>query len=124
MTPAEWNSGGSWGRPTEEMKADMTRFIQFVETIPLAKLNPERMQLTFNDPEVRGWGVAGPDGGLFWVQDFALESQPIADIARQMKPCEAGCRLKSLARWMARTPSRPTIPGRDFSLRPSRSLAR
>jgi hypothetical protein len=80
MTPAEWNSGGSWGRPTEEMKADMTRFIQFVETIPLAKLNPERIQLAFSDPEVRGWGVAGPEGGLFWAQDFALEGQPIAEL--------------------------------------------
>ena len=80
MTPAEWNSGGSWGRPTPEMKADMSRFIQFVKGMPLAELNPSRLELSFNDEQVRGWGIAGPQGGLFWVQDFALEGQPIADL--------------------------------------------
>jgi hypothetical protein len=80
MTPAEWNSGGSWGRPTPEMKADMARFIQFVEEIPLAQLDPQRLALSFNDQPIRGWGVAGVDGGLFWVQDFSLEGKPIEEL--------------------------------------------
>lgn len=78
LTPAEWNSGGSWGRPTPEMKADMANFIQFVSDIPLVKLDPSRLEIIVSDEQVRGWGVAGMDGGLFWVQDFALEGQPIA----------------------------------------------
>lgn len=80
MTPAEWNSGGSWGRPTPEMKADMARFIQFVEGIPLARLNPERLEVASSEAQVRGWGVAGAEGGLFWVQDFALQGQPISEL--------------------------------------------
>lgn len=80
MTPAEWNSGGSWGRPTEEMKADMTRLGRFVADIPLVKLNPTRLELASSDPQVRGWGLAGSEGGLFWVQDFSLEGKPIADM--------------------------------------------
>lgn len=80
MTPAEWNSGGSWGRPTPEMKADMARFIQFVEGIPLARLNPERLEIASSEAQVRGWGVAGAEGGLFWVQDFALQGQPISEL--------------------------------------------
>ncbi len=78
MTPAEWNSGGSWGRPTPEMKADMARFIRFVEDIPLVRLNPERLEVTVGDENVRGWGVAGAEGGLFWVQDFSLQGHSIA----------------------------------------------
>lgn len=80
MTPAEWNSGGSWGRPTPEMKADMARFIQFVEGIPLARLNPERLEVASSEAQVRGWGIAGAEGGLFWVQDFALQGQPISEL--------------------------------------------
>ncbi len=77
MTPAEWNSGGSWGRPTDEMKADMTRLGQFVAEIPLVKWNPSRLGISSSDPQVRGWGVAGNEGGLFWVQDFSLQGQGI-----------------------------------------------
>jgi hypothetical protein len=80
MTPAEWNSGGSWGRPTDEMKADMTRLGRFVADIPLVKLNPTRLELASSDPQVRGWGLAGSEGGLFWVQDFSPEGKPIADV--------------------------------------------
>ncbi len=80
LTPAEWNSGNAWGRPTPEMKADLANFIQFVSEIPLVKLNPSRLELTISDDQVRGWGVAGTDGGLFWLQDFALEGQPITDL--------------------------------------------
>jgi len=29
---------------------------------------------------VRGWGVAGRDGGLFWVQDFSLEGKSMDEI--------------------------------------------
>jgi hypothetical protein len=80
MTPAEWNSGGSWLRMSPEMLADLNRLGQFVADIPLAQLNPVALPISSSDPEVRGWGVAGEDGGLFWVQDFALDGQPIADI--------------------------------------------
>jgi hypothetical protein len=80
MTPAEWNSGGSWLRMSPEMLADLNRLGQFVADIPLAQLNPVALPISSSDPEVRGWGVAGKDGGLFWVQDFALDGQPIADI--------------------------------------------
>ena len=80
MTPAEWNSGGSWMRMSPEMLADMNRLGQFVAGIPLAHLNPAALEISSNDPEVRGWGVAGEDGGLFWVQDFALDNHPIDEV--------------------------------------------
>jgi hypothetical protein len=40
MTPAEWNSGGSWGRLSPEMKADLNRLASFVSELPLAQWNP------------------------------------------------------------------------------------
>ncbi len=80
LTPAEWNSGGSWGRPTEEMYADMTRLARFVADIPLAHWNPAPVQVVSRDPQVRGWGLAGAQGGLLWEQDFSLEGQPIEEV--------------------------------------------
>jgi hypothetical protein len=80
MTPAEWNSGGSWGRMTPEMLGSIARLGQFVSELPLAALNPSLLQIGSSDPEVRGWGVAGEAGGLFWLQDFALDGQPIAEV--------------------------------------------
>jgi hypothetical protein len=77
MTPAEWNSGGSWMRMTDEMYADQARLAQFVADIPLVAWAPIALEITPSDPAVRGWGVAGEQGGLFWVQDFALEGQSI-----------------------------------------------
>jgi hypothetical protein len=77
MTPAEWNSGGSWGRMTPAMLADLGRLGQFVADIPLAQLNPAALQVGTSDEQVRGWGVAGIDGGLFWVQDFSMEGSSI-----------------------------------------------
>jgi hypothetical protein len=77
LTPAEWNSGGSWMRLSEEMLADLRRLGQFVEGLPLAAWNPAALQISSSDPAVRGWGVAGAEGGLLWVQDFALAGQPI-----------------------------------------------
>lgn len=77
MTPAEWNSGGSWMRMTEEMITDMNHLGQFVADMPLAALNPSSLEVNSSDPEVRGWGVAGEDGGLIWLQDFALEGAPL-----------------------------------------------
>lgn len=95
MTPGEWNGGGAWGEMTKEMNADMSRLAQFVADIPLAKLNPSRLQITSSDPQVRAWGVAGVDGGLLWVQDFALEGKTIADI-RQDKTVRKGVQLDIL----------------------------
>jgi hypothetical protein len=80
MTPAEWNSGGSWGEMTPVMLADLGRLGQFVSGIPLAKWDPQPVQVNSSDPQVRGWGVAGEDGGLFWVQDFSLEGKPIDEV--------------------------------------------
>ncbi len=77
MTPAEWNSGGSWGELTTAMLNDLKRLGMFVGDIPLAELNPSPLQMTSNDPVVHGWGVAGKDGGLFWVQDLSLEGKSI-----------------------------------------------
>lgn len=77
MTPAEWNSGGNWGRMTTPMNEDIARLGQFVEGIPLAELDPSILQIHSSDPQVRGWGVAGRDGGLFWIQDFSLEGKTI-----------------------------------------------
>jgi hypothetical protein len=98
MTPAEWNSGGSWGRPTDEMKADMTRLGQFVAEIPLVKWNPSRLGISSSDPQVRGWGVAGNAGGLFWVQDFSLEGQGIEAVrANQVVQSGVSVDLSGLA---------------------------
>lgn len=80
MTPAEWNSGGNWMRMSREMYADNTRLARFVADLPLAQLNPSPLQLTSSDLQVRGWGLAGSDGGLFWVQDFSMEGQPIQEL--------------------------------------------
>lgn len=77
MTPAEWNSGGSWMRMSPAMLADMDRLGQFVSDLPLAQLNPAALHIGSSVPQVRGWGIAGQDGGLFWVQDFALEGASI-----------------------------------------------
>lgn len=84
MTPAEWNSGGAWGRMTPEMNADISRFAQFVQDLPLAEWNPSKLEITASDAEVRAWGLAGNEGGLFWVQDFSLEGQPIAEVRSAM----------------------------------------
>ncbi|MBE2221263.1 MAG: DUF5060 domain-containing protein [Anaerolineae bacterium] len=80
MTPAEWNSGGSWMRMSDEMLADLARLGQFVVDMPLAEINPSALQIESSDTAVRGWGLAGETGGLIWLQDFALEGQPVAAI--------------------------------------------
>jgi len=81
MTPAEWNSGGSFGEMTPEMNADISRLAQFVKDMPLAKWHPSALQITVSDKQVRAWGLAGNDGGLFWVQDVSLEGKSI-DVIR------------------------------------------
>jgi spore germination protein YaaH len=86
MTPAEWNSGGPWGRLTDDMKADLGRLAAFVADIPLAHWNPQPVQISSSDPAVRGWGVAGEQGGLLWVQDASLAGQPIADVRANTAP--------------------------------------
>jgi hypothetical protein len=82
MTPAEWNSGGSWGEMTPAMLADASRLARFVSGMPLAQWDPSPLQVISRDPQVRGWGVAGRDGGLFWVQDFSLEGKSIDKIRK------------------------------------------
>ena len=84
LTPAEWNSGGAWGRMTPEMNADISRLAQFVSGMPLAQWNPSQLTITVSDTDVRAWGVAGNEGGLFWVQDFSLAGQPIDEVRSSM----------------------------------------
>lgn len=86
LTPAEWNSGGAWGRPTPEMNADFARLARFVAELPLARWNPAPLQIVSSAPQVRGWGVAGEEGGLFWVQDFSPEGKPVAEVRRLQSP--------------------------------------
>jgi hypothetical protein len=78
-TPAEWN-GGVWGEMTPEMLADMSRLGEFLADIPLVEWNPSALALSGSEPNVRGWGVAGAPGGLFWVQDAAMEGKSITDV--------------------------------------------
>jgi hypothetical protein len=92
MTPAEWNSGGQFGEMTPAMNADISRLAVFVHELPLAEWNPETLQISSNDPHVRGWGVAGNLGGLFWLQDFSLEGQPI-DVVRSSMPVRSGVEI-------------------------------
>jgi len=80
MTPAEWNSGGSWGEMTAAMLADINRLSHFVAGMPLAEWNPSSLQISSSDEAVRGWGVAGEAGGLLWVQDFSLEGKSIQEV--------------------------------------------
>ena len=80
MTPAEWNSGGAWGEMTPAMLADMGRLADFVSGWPLAQWDPAPLQISSSDPQVRGWGLAGKDGGLFWVQDFSMEGKTMQEI--------------------------------------------
>ncbi|MGC1376726.1 MAG: DUF5060 domain-containing protein [Anaerolineales bacterium] len=93
MTPAKWTGGGSWSEMTDAMNADMGRLGKFVADIPLAKLDPSALQVASSDEKVRGWGVAGADGGLFWVQDFSLEGQTI-DVIRKDKTVRKGVKLE------------------------------
>jgi hypothetical protein len=72
LTPAEWNDHGSWSTMTPEMQADMQRFARFVAEIPLARWNPEPLQINSLDTAVRAWGVAGEPGSVLWVQDASL----------------------------------------------------
>jgi hypothetical protein len=93
LTPAEWNSGGSWMQMTSEMYADQSRLAQFVADIPLAWLNPQALQISSTDPQVRGWGVAGAQGGLIWVQDFSLQGQSIEEV-RANQTARSGAQLE------------------------------
>lgn len=89
MTPAEWNSGGAWGRMTPEMNADLSRLAFFVADLPLAEWNPSALQIAASDDQVRGWGVAGREGGLLWIQDFSLEGASIDEVRNSM-PVRSG----------------------------------
>jgi hypothetical protein len=58
-----------------------------VTDIPLARLDPSALEISSFDGRVRGWGVAGKDGGLLWVQDFSLEGRTIAEIRNDKTIC-------------------------------------
>ena len=95
MTPAEWNSSGVWGRMTPEMNADIHRLAQFVDGMPLALWDPAPLQISSSDPEVRAWGLTGQAGGMFWVQDFALEGEGI-EVIRADHTLRSGVELQVL----------------------------
>ena len=97
VMPAEWN-GGTWGEMTVEMLADTARMAQFLADIPLVKWNPSALGIASGDPQIRGWGVAGKEGGLFWIQDFTMEEKPIAEV-RQYNAVRKGVavEIKGLA---------------------------
>jgi hypothetical protein len=78
-TPAEWNSG-AWGGMTPAMLADTSRLAKFLAEIPLVKWNPSALSIESASPDIRGWGVAGEQGGLFWIQDYAMEGEPIETV--------------------------------------------
>ena len=79
-TPIEWNDGTGYGSFDDEMAADMARFVDFVDTLPLVRLNPEVVTVSTSDESIRGWGVAGRAGGVVWVQDFALQGAELETI--------------------------------------------
>jgi hypothetical protein len=64
-----------------------------VSDLPLAEWNPSKLQITSSDAEVRAWGLAGDEGGLFWVQDFSLEGRPIDEV-RSAMPARRDVRLE------------------------------
>ncbi len=78
---------------TPEMYADSGRLAQFVADLPLAQLNPEALRIVSSDEQVRGWGLAGREGGVFWVQDFSLEGKPIAEV-RQAEIVRTGVEVQ------------------------------
>lgn len=80
MTPIEWNDRRAYGRFTPEMGEDMARLAAFVDRIPLVTLNPVSIEVTSSDPAVRGWAVAGEEGGLIWVQNFSLQGSSMEEI--------------------------------------------
>ena len=80
MEPAQWNFSSSSLMP--QISADNGRLAQFMAGMPLAQWNPTPLQISSRDPQVRGWGVAGRAGGLFWVQDFSLEGKTIEEVRK------------------------------------------
>jgi hypothetical protein len=80
MTPTEWNDLNAFGSFDAEMRADMRRFADFVDRVPLAVYDPEKVRVDLDHPEVRGWGIAGNTGGVLWVQDHALDEATIEEI--------------------------------------------
>lgn len=98
MTPAEWNSGGPWGEMTSKMLADLKRLGEFISQIPLAKLDPSPLEVTSNEPLLRGWGVAGKNGGLVWLQDFSLQGKSLEIIrSGQNELSEVETEIKGLS---------------------------
>ena len=111
MTPAEWNSGGAWGEMTPPMLADLGRLSQFVSGLPLAKLDPAPIQLSFSDPQVRGWGVAGKDGACSGCRIIRWKASPSMKCVAA-RPCARLFKWRSRAWQPGPLRSRLTIPGR------------
>lgn len=83
LTPAEWNDFDTWGVMTPEMKNHMRFLSEFVTTTPLAQWDPQPLQITSSNVDIRGWGIAGEMGGLVWIQDASLRGLEIDEIRQQ-----------------------------------------
>lgn len=92
-TPIEWNDRQTYGQFDADQRADMKRFVDFVNTVPLVQIDPDQLAVTTSHPEVRAWGLGGPAGGVVWAQDFAGESPQLGvqedlDAMRARRPRE------------------------------------
>jgi hypothetical protein len=46
-----------------------------------------------SDEQIRGWGIAGREGGLLWVQDFSLEGVSVDEV-RSLMPIRSGVQME------------------------------
>lgn len=72
--PIEWNDKNSYGKFDDKMVADQSRISGFMNQLQMASLSPEQLEISSETSDIRGWGVAGVDGGFVWIQDFTLEA--------------------------------------------------
>ena len=80
LTPAEWNDFDNWGVMTAAMEQHLTYFSDFISPLPMAAWDPIQLVISSKNSTIRGWGIAGKDGGLVWVQDHTLEGLDIVSI--------------------------------------------
>jgi hypothetical protein len=80
MTPATWNWRNRYGDMQPYIAADLSRLAKFVSGLPLAKWDPSPLKVDSSEAQVRGWGMAGKGGGLFWMQDFSMEGRTIQEV--------------------------------------------
>lgn len=82
LTPAEWNDFFDWQIMTTEMKAHMSYFSDFVNTLPLVQWKPKPINISTGE-NLRAWGLLGEKGGIVWLQDTSLAGLDIEQIRLQ-----------------------------------------